>query len=339
VEIPLFRAADITREIDLIEEIARIYGYGNIVPTMPSSAFPGKKAEKMDAFRNKVAHIMVGCGLFDVQTYSMLGPKDFEKCGLDIEGAVRVDNPMNPEESLMRTNLLPGLLNVIQYNLNRQMENVFVFEIGKIYMPSAEKLPIEKWVLCAAATGSPFMSAIDKGQVDYFYLKGILDNLLSALGIKDFKYLEADKGINLLQPGRGAQIEGLGMVGELHPDIQRNYDLEKKVCFFEIDLDELFKRAQATKKYKPLPKFPSVARDIAMFVPKGVSNQDITSAIRQAGGDIVSSAFLFDKYKDSLAYRIIFQNPERTLTDAEVNAKHEEISKALESKLAVRIRK
>ena len=337
VKIPLFRAADISREIDLIEEIARIYSFEKIEATMPNTAFPGKTVDKEDLFRSRVREIMIGCGLHEVQTYSMLGPKDFERVGLPIDLAIQVANPLNPEEGYMRTRMLPSLLNVVLHNLNRQIKDVYVFEIGKIFNPSSHKLPEEKWVLCAAATGSPFMSAIDKGEVDYFYMKGILENLLAALGIDDYKFAETIK--HLIQPGKGADLVGLGVLGELHPDIRRNYEFERSVCFFEIDLDALFKLIKEERRYKPLPKFPSVSRDIAMFIPKGVENQLILSTIKTSGGELIESVYLFDKYKDSLAYRIVYRNPERTLTDAEVNSKHEEIVKTLESKLNVRIRR
>jgi phenylalanyl-tRNA synthetase beta chain len=337
VSIPLFRAADISREIDLIEEIARIYGFGKIEATMPSTAFSGKVIDKEDIFRNKVREIMAGCGMLEVQTYSMLGPGDFEKANLDISQAIKVANPLNPEEGYMRTKMLPSLLNVILHNVNRQIDDVFIFEIGKTFMSSGEKLPEEKWVLCVAAAGSPFMSALDKGKADYFYMKGIVENLFLALGIEGCKFAETTN--HLIQPGKGADIVQFGVLGELHPDIRRNYEIDKPVVFFEIDLDALFKSTKEERRYKPLPKFPSVSRDVAMFIPKGMENQLIISTIKKVGGELVEDVYLFDKYKDSLAYRVVYRNPDRTLTDAEVNSKHEEITKHLESKLNVRIRK
>lgn len=337
VSIPLFRAADISREIDLIEEIARIYGYHKIKASMPNTAFAGKQVDKEDIFRTRVRQIMAGCGLDEAQTYSMQGPEDFKRSGLDIEKAIKVANPLNVEEGYMRTHMLPSLLNVVLHNVNRQQENVFVFEVGKTFVSSAGKLPKEKWVLCAAATGSPFMSALDKGKVDYFYIKGILDNLSSSLGIAPQKLVGIEHV--LLQPGRGALAQGLGIMGELHPDIRKNYDLDAPLCFFEIDLDALYKLAREEKRYKPLPKFPFVSRDIAMFAPKGVGNHLVISTIKKIGKELVENVFLFDKYKDSLAYRIIYRDPARTLTDEEVNSRHEEITRALESSLNVRIRR
>ncbi|MFC1568421.1 phenylalanine--tRNA ligase subunit beta [Candidatus Margulisiibacteriota bacterium] len=337
VTIPLFRAADISREIDLIEEIARIHGYDKIEATMPKAAFPGKAVDLAGNFRSRVGQVLAGCGLNEVQTYSMLGPEDLKKAGLDIEQAVAISNPLNVEESLMRTLLLPSLLNVIQHNVNRQQENVYIFEIGKVYLPAAEGLPEEKWLLCAAASGSPFRSALDKAPIDYFYMKGVLENLLAVLGINNVDFAAAQG--HLLQPGKGASVGSLGVLGQLHPEVSKNYGLEKPVCFFEIDLAGLFELAAEEQRYKPLPKFPFVSRDIAMFLPRGRENQAVLSLIREVGGGLVEDVYPFDKYKDSLAYRVIYRDPDKTLTDAEVNAKHAEITRALESRLNVRIRK
>lgn len=336
VEIPLFRAMDIEREIDLIEEIARIWGYNRIEATMPNTAFAGKEVDKEDVFHNRVREIMVGCGLSEVQTYSMLGPKDFEATGISAGKAVKISNPLTVEEGILRTHILPGLLKVLAHNQNRQIENVFIFEIGKVFAPSAEKLPEERWKLGGVMMGSPFMSAIDKGEADYFYVKGVIDNLFRALGVEMPKLSETESF--LLQPGKAAKIEGVGIFGALHADVQRNYELAKPVFFFEIDLDELFKTLPAERRYRPLPKFPWVSRDISMFVPAELENQKIIEIVRTAGGDLVEEVFPFDKYKDSVAYRVIYRNPERTLTEEEVNKKHQEITQELASKLKVRIR-
>jgi len=337
VSIPLFRATDIYREIDLIEEIARVHGYHKIAAAMPNTSFPGKGVDEEDLFHQRVKEIMAGCGLTEAQTDSMVGPKDLELAGLDPDKTLRIANPLVVDQSCMRTMLSPGLFKVIQHNLNRQLENVFIFELGKTYHPSANKLPDEKWVLAGAAVGSPFLSALDKMQVDYSYLKGVLENLLSALGVKGVNFTDA--GHHLLQPGRAARVEGLGIIGELHPGIARNYGFDRPVCFFEIDLSALFKKAAARQRYAPLPKFPSISRDVALFAPKGVTHRMVTDLIRQTGGKLVEDVYLFDRYKDSLAYRVIYRDPARTLTDQEVNARHETVVKALETKLNARIRR
>jgi len=336
VEIPLFRSMDIEREIDLIEEIARIWGFNRIETAMPNTAFAGKEVDKEDLLHNRVREIMVGCGLIEIQSYSMLGPKDFENAGVSLDRTIKIANPLTVEESIMRTHILTGLLKTAVHNQNRQIEDIFIFEIGKVFYPSKEKLPEEKWVLGGLLMGSPFMSALGKGEVDYFYVKGLLENLFKGLGVELPKIAETDNF--LLQPGKAAAIEGIGIFGALHPDIQRSCELAKPAFFFEIDLDALFKLIMEEKRYKPIPIFPSVSRDISMFVPSDLENQRIVEMIEKVGGEMVEKVYPFDKYKDSVAYRIVYRNPERTLTEEEVNSKHQAIVQALVSKLMVRIR-
>lgn len=337
VTVPSFRAADISREIDLIEEIARIASYNQIAATMPSTSFEGKMTDPEDLFRSRVREILVGCGFNEVLNYSMIGPKDLELIGLEAEPSVKIDNPMNIEESLMRTQLLAGLLKVLAYNLNRQQENVYVFELGKVFLPAHQKLPNERWKLGVLAYGSPFMSALDKGEADFAYLKGVLGNLFAALGIAKINYHSTQD--RLLQPGKGAEVGKLGVVGELHAEIARRYEFKKPVYFLEIDLDLLYQKQQTARKYSSLPKYPSITRDVAMFVPPTVSHQDIVNLILTIGGELVEEAFVFDKYKDSLAYRVVYRSPERTLTDNEVSAKQAEIVRELETQLSVRVRR
>jgi phenylalanyl-tRNA synthetase beta chain len=336
VTIPLYRAMDIEREIDLIEEIARISGYNRIEATIPNTAIAGKESDRADDLRNKVAVLLAGCGLNEVKTYGLLGPKDLENTGLSADGTVKIANPLTIEESVMRTNILTGLLKTAVHNQNHGVEDIFIFEVGKVFLPSPEKLPNEKWSLGGLAIGSPFMSALAKGEADYFYVKGILENLMRGLGIALPEVKPADS--KFLQPGKGAQIEGLGIFGALHPDIQRKFELVKPVFFFELDLEALTKLASAERKYEPLPKFPAMSRDISMTVPADVTNQAIVELVERVGGELVAAVFPFDKYKDSAAYRVIYRLSDRTLTESEVNAKHQEIIQTLTSKLMVKLR-
>lgn len=329
--VPLFRAADIEREIDLIEEIARIWGYGRIATTMPNTAFAGKEIDRDDLLTNKLREILAGEGLSEIQSYSMLGPHDLEKLSFSTENQINIANPLTVEESVMRPMLLPGLLKTAAHNQNRQTENFFIFEIGKVFSPGKER-----WAVGGLLCGAPFLSALDQGEVDYFYLKGILENLCRGLGIEFPEFAASDN--HLLQPGKGAAVEGIGCFGALHPNIQRNFGLNKPVFFFEFDLAPLFKLAKGERRCQPLPKFPSVSRDISMFIPAELTNQAILELVKKIGGDLVEDVFPFDKFLDSVAYRIIYRRPERTLTEQEVNTKHQEVLQALTSKLMMRLR-
>ncbi|PIS28410.1 phenylalanine--tRNA ligase subunit beta [Candidatus Saganbacteria bacterium CG08_land_8_20_14_0_20_45_16] len=336
VTIPLFRAQDVCREADLIEEIARIYGYDKMPVTMPNTSFPGKQVDKFDQFRSQVTEILVGCGLNEATTYSMVGPPEFACTGESVDGAVKIDNPMTVEASIMRTALLPSLLNVLAHNLNRQLEDVLVFEVGKIFKSSGKNLPQEKWVVAGAAVGSPFLSAVDKVTIDYFYIKGVLENLFAALGVKQARFVETNNP--LVQQGKGGEVLGAGYLGQLHPDIATKFGLEKPVYFFELDLEALFKASQKSKRYQTLPKFPAVTRDISLIAPPEINCETIAAVIKQIGEDLIEDVFLFDKYKDSLAFRLVFRHLECTLTDDEVNELHQKICQEIQAKLNVRIR-
>ncbi|MCU0641588.1 MAG: phenylalanine--tRNA ligase subunit beta [Candidatus Margulisbacteria bacterium] len=331
VIVPSFREMDIEREIDLVEEIARIWGFNRIEATMPNTAFPGKGTDREDLLRQRLRETLVGCGLNEVQSYSMIGPKEFARTGLSQEKAVRITNPLTVEGSIMRTNILPGLLNIAVHNQNRQVENVFIFEIGKVFRGKDER-----WLLGGLVVGSPFMSALDKGAADYSFIKGIVETLFRELGVELPKVVGSNSF--LLQPGKGAEADGLGVWGALHPTIQRNYELTKPAFFFELDLDALFKLVPTGKRYQQLPKYPSVSRDISMFLPAGLEHQQIVELIERTGGDLVEDVYPFDKYQDSIAYRIVYRHTERTLTEDEVNKRHQDVVGALTTKLNVKIR-
>jgi len=331
VIVPSFREMDIEREIDLVEEIARISGYNRIGATMPDTAFPGKQIDRDDLVRQRIREVLVGAGLDEAQTNSMIGPADLARTGIALAKTVKVTNPLTIEMSIMRPSLLPGLLNVAVHNRNRQVENIFIFEIGKTFKGSEEQ-----WSLGGLLMGSPFMSALDKGTVDYSYLKGVIETVMRDLGIELPKVTGSDNP--LLQPGKGAGVEGLGIWGALHPDIQRSYELTQPAFFFELDLEALLRLIPAGKRYRPLPKFPSVSRDISMFIPAGLEHQQIMELIERTGGELIEYVYPFDQYKDSIAYRLIYRHAEPTLTEEEVNKKHQEIVQALTAKLQVRIR-
>ncbi|MBU0629412.1 MAG: phenylalanine--tRNA ligase subunit beta [Candidatus Margulisbacteria bacterium] len=333
VEVPLFRAMDVSREADLIEELARINGYDKILPTMPDTSFPGKKVPVEDHL--KLRHVLVGCGLNEAQTYTLIGEKDLASSLFSLDEMLKVENPLNADQVYLRPSLLPGLLRAAQYNQNRQIENILLFEIGKTFKQSGEKLPHENWRITGVLTGSPFQSLLDKGTIDYFFIKGILESLFSALG-RSLPELKESASL-LLQSGSGAEVQE-GVFGALSPEIQRNYDLKKPLFIFDLDLDLLLARNSRDRSYRQLPKFPYVTRDISLVMPDHAANQSVVALAKELGAGIVDAVFPFDKYKESVAYRIIYRHQERTLTEDEVNQKHQAIVDALVSQLHVKLR-
>jgi len=326
IGVPSWRERDIEQEIDLIEEVARLNGYDKIKTTLPRAREEITINDKQALLR-KLREILIGCGLFEVQTFSLVDPQMAE------EKALKVSNPLTPEESVLRTDLIPSLLKVVSHNLRHQVEEIKIFEIGSTYLRGEGKLPNEKLVLAGALLGK---------SVDFYRVKGVIDNLLADFSLD---YRTETTLNNKYHPGKSAAILGgpknkpWGQFGQLHPEIQKKWDLTPEVYIFEVEVEMLAASYTVVKRYKPLPKYPKVDRDVAMFVPTGVASQAIVDLIRKVGGQLVEEVFLFDRYKDSQAYRISFRDPNKTLTDEIVNPKFQEISEALIEKLKVNIRK
>ncbi|MFA4906426.1 MAG: phenylalanine--tRNA ligase subunit beta [Candidatus Margulisiibacteriota bacterium] len=312
VGVPLWRAGDIEREIDLIEEVARLRGYDRIPATSPRAAGEVKEDRKY-TFLKKIKEILVGCGLYEAQTFTLVDPQ------MAREEAVKLANPMAPEESVLRTEMLPSLLKAVSHNLRRQVEDVKLFEIGKVFLPE------ERLVLAGALNG-----------VDFLGLKGIMENLLNEIA-SGFKLESTAKPE--YHPGQSAAViekngKLLGTFGRLHPELK-----PEGVMVFEFDIEALLGEAKISKRFKSLPKYPKVERDIAMFVPPGITSRQIRDVIHQAGGDLVEEVRLFDLFKNSQAYRIAFRDRNQTLTDEIVNRAFIIIQNELTEKLKVQIRK
>ena len=354
VQIPSYRP-DITIEVDLIEEVARMYGYNQIKYTMPSGMLTQGARNKNQAIELRIKNFLSRGGFKEVITYSFISPKTFDRLELTTENPLRnvikVQNPLSEEQSIMRTLLFPGLLDVLQRNSNRQIKDGAIYEIGRVYYPrSTESLPDEVPMLAAAVTGSLTGSwNIPAAPMDFYFLKGCLEMLLNYLGVPKVSF-KPDSEIAGLHPGRTATIlakgEPIGYIGELHPSVQENYALTQRVILLEIDLRKLLDSLEDTKTYQPLPKFPGADRDLAVVVKKDIPADKIIEQIYNAGGSILRQVQLFDVYqstqfapdKQSMAFTLHFQSWERTLTDEELAIATENIFNALQSNLDAELR-
>ncbi|MFH1709998.1 MAG: phenylalanine--tRNA ligase subunit beta [bacterium] len=347
VEVPLFRAGDIEREIDIIEEIARIHGYEKIPVTNPDLKIKNTKGVSEDQIK-RIKTILIDAGLNEVLTYSMLPPKEAD-IGEKRGQSIRILNPISDDLSVMRPSILPGLLKVLTFNLNRQVEDVNIFEAGKIFYKDDKGVITEKAELGAVLYGKrSYRYDGKKENMDFFQIKGIIEDILGYLGVS---YEIKENAFPGYHPSRSAAIhkteKTIGVFGELHPDIGRKLEIEGPIYVISLDLDETLNIKKLPPKYKEIPLYPAVKRDIAMIVPYGVSNKAIIGEIRASGGELIEGIALFDKYEGnqiekgyySLAYSVTYRKANRTLTDEEVNAKHEEISLNLAKKLGVKIRK
>ncbi|MFZ5649363.1 MAG: phenylalanine--tRNA ligase subunit beta [Bacillota bacterium] len=354
VTVPAHRP-DVSLEEDLIEEVARIYGYNRVPYTLPYGASTRGARTPEQSFQVAVIDCLQSLGMSEVVTYSFTSPAVFDRAAVPRDSmfrdAVRLQNPLSEEQSVMRTMMLPGLLEVLQRNASRRTTDLAVFELGKIFLPSnTGPLPEEKPVLAAAAMGgSPSGWNSQSQPYDFYYIKGVLEALLERAGVKGCN-LERETGHSLFHPGRSARVTAgetlLGVIGELHPDVLENYDLPKRAVAMEVDFGALTHLAGKPRKYRPLPRFPGIERDLALVVPQDIAAGDIARVVRKHGGQYLQEIKLFDVYRggqvkegsQSLAFSLKFQAEDRTLTDQEVNGVVSAVAEALSGQFGAGLR-
>ena len=347
--VPTFRP-DLEMEADIAEEIARIYGYNKIVTTL-SAGTPtaGKKSQKQ-LTEDLIKNTMTAMGFSESMTYSFESPKVFDKLTLggtsNLRNAVVIKNPLGEDFSIMRTTTLNGMLGNMATNYNRRLDEAMLFEIARVYLPKAlplTELPIEEDMLTIA-----FYSK--DNTKDFFYLKGVCEELFDTMGILDKIQVDAEKELPFMHPGRCAKFSAFGQdagfLGEIHPQVAENYSIGTKVYAACIPCSMIYERANLVNQYKSLPKYPAMTRDIAMLVKDEVASGQIERIIRKRGGKLIENVKLFDVYKGaqiaegmkSLAYSISFRAEDRTLTDSEVSEKMDTIIASLEKETGANLR-
>lgn len=342
--VPTFRI-DVDIREDVAEEVARIYGYNNIPATLISTSTEKEAKDKKQLLDEKVIDTMLASGLNQSISYSFVSPKVFDKICVpedsSLRNVVKIKNPLGEDYSVMRTSTLPSIMESLARNYSRSNEIVRLFEIGKTYIPNSDEneLPTERNILTIGIYG----------QCDYFDLKGIVENLLDSLGLKSASFKRMSENPSY-HPGKTAELilgrTSLGVLGEIHPDVNENYGVDVPCYVAELDLDTMYNFSKTEKAYKPLPKYPAITRDIALLVDDAVLVQEIEDAIRKAGGQVVEKVELFDVYKGaqipegkkSIAYAIAYRDPSKTLKDKDINKVHDKILRALEYKLGAQLR-
>lgn len=345
VQIPAYRQ-DIALEVDLIEEVARLRGFDRIPTTLPYGATTEGKRTPEQRFNDNVKAAMVRLGANEVINYGFISPREWERLNLPAEDArrntINILNPLNEEQSIMRTTLAPGMLKTAARNLSRRNQDLLLFEQGVVFLPNGEgELPREVTTLAVLAAGQSGKGWVSPAvEYDYFYLKGLLEALLAELKITDHSFRPlAD--LSFMHPGRTAALylggAYAGFLGEVHPKALANYDIKQRTMLAELDLTVLLAAQDGVKQYQALPKFPAAVRDIAVVLDKKVSFAELTAAIFKAGGKYLVDAALFDVYESpvlgnnrrSLAYNLTFQCADRTLTVEEVNQAFDNILNAV----------
>lgn len=350
------RRPDITGEIDLIEEVARLHGYDQIGTTMPEGVLTQGGLNPQQKLRRLIRNLLAGMGLLEVCTYSFTNPAWLEPLGLDETSPLRkqlpLALPMSDERKVLRTTLLPSLVEVVQYNLNRKNLDLALFEIGKVFLADrlpVTELPAEDVKVAAIFTGrfGPLAIGEKPGKIDFYTVKGIVETLLVNLGIPGVRY--QPENVPGMHPGRTASLEAggvvLGYLGSLHPAVIEAWNL-KETYYFELNLAALEQAAQPQIGFKPLPKFPAIERDLAVVVPLDVPAGSLELAIREAAGELLEEVRLFDVYqgeqveagKKSLAFSLVYRAEDRTLTDEEAQARHNRVVEALEKAFQAELR-
>lgn len=344
ITVPTFRV-DIKIKQDIAEEVARIFGYDKIPTTVFDVTPLRENKHKNDILREVVIDSLIASGLNQSISYSFVSPKVFDKIKVEqdseLRNVVKIKNPLGEDFSVMRTSTLPSIMESLGRNYSRNNEYAALFEIGKVYIKQEDesKLPIERNILTIGMYG----------EYDFLDLKGIVENVLDRLGITKGKFLRESQNPTF-HPGKTASIQlrgkSIGVFGEIHPDVQEGYGVDKECYVAELDLDLLYLAADTKKPYTPIPKFPAATRDIAVLVDDSVLAQDIEETIKKAGGALVERIRLFDIYKGSqitegkksIAYAIVYRDPKKSLTDNDVNKVHDKILKSLENKIGAELR-
>lgn len=339
VVVPYFRQ-DLLRNADLAEELARFFGYDKIPTTLPSGeSTAGGETFGME-IEGKARELAEQFGFCEGMTFSFESPKVFDRLLLPSDAkereAIEIKNPLGEDYSIMRTQIINGMLTSLGTNSARRNKNVRLYEISNIYL--AKELPLEDY----PEEKKQFCLGM-YGEGDFFVLKGVIEEFLYKVGMKKLPSYNADAGKTFLHPGRQALIiyedTVIGYFGEVHPLVQEAYGIAERAYIANIDLSVICKKADFTVKYEGIAKFPSVVRDISLVMDKSLTAGEIEKIIRSESGAILESLELFDIYegerigadKKSMAYSITFRNKEKTLEESEISAVMDKILKGLQT--------
>lgn len=338
-DIPSFRG-DISCGEDIAEEVARMFGYDNIPVTEMTGNVVRAVVPAEERFTDRIRALLVGSGFYECITYSFCSIADIEKLkDSNLCDCVKIRNPLGEEQAYMRISPLPDMLKVVANNLNKNNEDIRLFEAGRIYCNKDNSLPDEKKYICLAICSDE----------DFFSLKGVVENLAHSFGIRNLDFVFG--AAPYYHPGRNARVFSgniqIGQMGEVSKEVAESFGIfGKRVYAAQIMLSELIAASDDTKKYVPLPKFPAITRDIALILDKETPAGDLLKCISKNAGQHFESAALFDVYmgdnldenKKSVAYSIVFRAKDRTLLDEEANAARDAIVSAAEKRFGAKLR-
>lgn len=355
VSVPSFRP-DLTRQVDLAEEVARLIGYDRIPVTYPAASLVAEPADPHLGLRQEMKEVLQGAGFYEVLNYSFIAYDALRKLGFEQDDPrmhpVRVLNPLSEDQGVMRTTLVPSLLQTASQNFDHGNEDLRIFELSKVFLPKLEEpLPEEAHHLVGLMTGkwSPQTLFGELGEIGYADLKGVVEELLALCYFQEVT-LAADKVPPYLDPVHAAVIivngERVGALGKSHPKTEEAFALKKSVYLFELDFEKVFRLRGRRPLYQSLPRFPSVSRDMALIMSEAVPVQEVVHFVGELQEPLLEQVEIFDIYrhqqlgrdKKSVGYRLVYRSPERSLTDAEVNELHDRLVKQVLDRFAATLR-
>ena len=346
------RRWDISLAADLYEEIARIYGYDNLPSTLPTMTRNRGGLTPRQRFIRASRHDLEGMGLTQAISYSLTTVEKAKQFQIKtLAEPMKLDFPMSSDHVATRMNIVSGLLNDIAYNVARNVDNVALYEEGRVFLPMGDERPVEQEHLAAAVTGQMVANSWNKKDqpADFFQLKGIVERYLKNMGIAGKITYVPTSDRQEMHPGRTADImvddQLVGFIGQVHPQTAKEYKIPETYVF-ELNLELLLAAPKIENEYTPISKYPSITRDIALLVDDDVENATIVEAIKQKGGAYLKDIHLFDVYagshlpagKKSLAYTLTYQDDKGTLTEDQVNTAFDKVTAYLQDKVDAEIR-
>jgi phenylalanyl-tRNA synthetase beta chain len=353
VKPPAFRL-DVTREVDLFEEIARLVGYDAIPVTLPMIK-PTEEEQPELALRDRCKTLLAGLGFTEVITYSFVAPESADLLGAqeqsELRAFVRLLNPLTQEQAVMRTSLIPGLLSTVRLNTVRGQTDLRIFEWGKAYIQRTEELPDEKNVLASLVTGFSARKTWHENprEFDFYDIKGVAESILEVLGVPEPEYIRTGPKEGF-DPREFARISSsgteIGALGKVAKETLVGYDLERAVYILELDIDAILHLVTWVRQFTPLAKYPAVRRDISVVVGRSSESAALMKIIKSMGKGLIESVDIFDVYEGkqidpsekALAVRISYRSNKRTLTDDEVNTIHEQVIAEIHRQTGGRLR-
>jgi phenylalanyl-tRNA synthetase beta chain len=345
---PSFRV-DVSRPEDLMEEVARLSGYNNIPTTFPAMPAEGRPPEPRRLLRSRLKNLMSGMGFTETIAYSFVSESSCDRLAIretdPRRSMVRILNPLTEDQAVMRTSLVPGILGTMHYNTTRQVKNLKIFEIGKVFLPSeSQSLPREPEMMIALWTGSRVKATWHDREslCDFYDIKGAAEAVLQTLNLKAVRFTAMpDESCEYTRPGHTGRImvsdNEVGLVGEIHPRVNEAYNLKQAAFIFEFDLELISGLVPDIQTTIPIPRYPAVLRDITIIVDRGIESQTVLDAVGTFKETLIERVHLFDVFeghpiadgRKSISFRVTYRSADKTLEDDDINDLHKSITSRL----------